>query len=189
MFAVACGVGDVLVALAAVAPVATGETVADADTCVLSDGETVADVDTCARSEDSLAVSLVETAPACEAFAVDESAPPPLEEPAVDGSSPLEPVPLESSSPLAALFGTQEFGNKGAFIRSLTSPSHKAWIECSGEPPRQFFFKQHMPASVGLIWQSLAPKFTKLGLGSLSMATFMMFCAKGHPSHSGAERA
>ena len=121
MFSVACGVGDVLVALVA--------------TALFVVGEVVADVDTFVESEDGLNVFDIETSP-------------PLENSAVDVSSPLEPLSSEPS-PLIAPFETHEFGNNGAFIRSSTSPAQKAVIECSGVPPRQLFFKQHIPASIG----------------------------------------
>lgn len=121
VFGVACGVGDVLVALVATASFAMGEVVADVDTFV--------------GPEDGLSVFDIETSW-------------PLEDPAVDVSSPLESLSSEPS-PLFAPFETQEFGNNGAFIRSSTSPAQKALIECSGVPPRQLFFKQHIPASIG----------------------------------------
>lgn len=51
MFGVACGVGDVLVALVVVAPFATGGVVVDVDICV---GLDVFDVETALLLEDSV---------------------------------------------------------------------------------------------------------------------------------------
>ena len=141
MFGVACRVGDVLVALVVVALFATGGLVAD--------------VDTCAGSEDGLDVVGVEVVLLLEGSAVDGSSSSELLSP-LELLSPPEPLPpLESLLPepssVATAFETQEFDKSGAFIRSFTSPAQKAWIECSGLPTRHCFFKQHIPASLGLI--------------------------------------
>lgn len=101
---------------------------------------------------------------------------------------PLEAVLPELSSLVDTAFETQLFDNNGAFVRSGTVPAQKAWIECSGVPSRQFF-KQHIPASLGLIClQSSAPKLTPSGLGARFLATPRMFCAKGQSSQAGLER-
>lgn len=151
---------------------------------LLATAGVVADVETGLGAEDMLDV---ETVLLLEGAAVDEALSSELLL-SLESLLPLEAVLPELSSLVDTAFETQLFDNNGAFVRSATVPAQKAWIECSGVPSRQFF-KQHIPASLGLIsLQSSAPKLTPSGLGVRFLATRCMFCAKGQSPQAGLER-